>query len=158
MRAADGSEAYTRAGNLKVDALGQLTTGNGLPVLGSGGPISLPAAQKMDILPDGSISVRELGQTADVVAVADQIKLVKPDLQQLEKGPDGLFRLKGGRPAEADPTVRVASGCLESSNVNAVEAMTQIMSLARQYELNVKVMKTMDDNSSSSARMLQNLG
>ncbi len=158
VRGKDGKEAYTRAGNLKIDSLGQLTTGNGLPVLGSGGPISIPAAEKVEILSDGTINVRELGQAASLVTPVDQIKLVKPDNAQLEKGEDGLMRVKGGTPAAADPTVRVAGGFIESSNVNAVEAMTQIMSLARQYELNVKLMKSMDENSAASARVLQNLG
>lgn len=157
VQAPDGSEAYTRAGNLTVDPLGRLLTGNGLPVLGNGGPIALPPAQKIEILADGTVSVREMGQGPEVVAQVDRIKLVNPPLEELEKSSDGLVRMKSGEPAQEDPNVTVASGFLEGSNVNVVEAMTQIMALSRQYEMNVKVMRAAEENSASAGRILQGL-
>ncbi len=152
----DGGEAYTRRGDLKLDANGLLTTGNGLPVSGSGGPIAIPPAEKIDIAPDGTISIRPLGQAADELAIVDQIKMVNPPLADLEKGKDGLMRLKQGATAEVDVSLQLISGTLESSNVNIVNAMVDMIELARRFELQVKMMKTaeeMEENSASIMRM-----
>ncbi|MCP3671677.1 MAG: flagellar hook-basal body complex protein, partial [Gammaproteobacteria bacterium] len=78
VQAPDGSEAYTRRGDLKLDANGLLTTGNGLPVTGNGGPIAIPPAEKIDIAPDGTISIRPLGQAVNELAIVDQIRMVNP--------------------------------------------------------------------------------
>ena len=151
----NGKEGYTRSGAFYVDESGLLKVGNGLPVLGNGGPISIPQNQKLEIGVDGTVSVVVAGSDANVSAVVDRIKLVKPDLKQLIKSDDGLLRLKNGSPAEADPSIRVASGFLESSNVNAVSEFTSVLALARQYELNVKMMHTMEKADESSQRLMQ---
>lgn len=155
VQAADGSEAYVRTASLKVDALGVLRTGNGLPVMGNGGPIAVPPEQKIEIGQDGTISIRALGEAPNVLAEVDRLKLVNPDLKQMEKGSDGLMRLKDRQPVLADASVQVASGFLESSNVNAVEEMTAMLSLSRQFELQVKMMRTAEDDSAAMARVLQ---
>ena len=155
VRAPDGSEAYTRDGNLQITALGQLLTGSGLPVLGNGGPIALPQASKVEIGTDGTITVRALGQGSDALAQVERIRLVNPPAQDLHKSEDGLIRVREGVRVTADPTVRLASGFLEGSNVNAVEAMTEMLGLARQYEVQVKLMKTVDENTEVAARLLQ---
>jgi flagellar basal-body rod protein FlgF len=155
VQAADGSEAYVRTASLNIDALGVLRTGNGLPVMGNGGPIAVPPEQKIEIGQDGTISIRALGEGPSVLAEVDRLKLVNPDLKQMEKGSDGLIRFKGSEPVQADATVQVTSGFLESSNVNAVEEMTAILSLSRQFELQVKMMRTAEDNAAAVARVLQ---
>jgi flagellar basal-body rod protein FlgF len=155
VQAPDGGEAYVRTASLNVDALGVLRTGNGLPVLGNAGPIAIPPEQKIEIGADGTISIRALGEAPNVLAEVDRIKLVNPDLKQMEKGQDGMIRYTGQGLVEADATVQVTSGFLESSNVNAVEEMTAILSLSRQFELQVKMMRTAEDNSSAMARVLQ---
>jgi len=155
VRAADGSEAYTRAGNLQLTPTGQLLTGSGLPVLGNGGPIALPEASKIEIGSDGTITVRALGQGSEALVQVDRIRLVNPSDQQMEKREDGLVYFREGARAPLDANVRVASGFLEGSNVNAVEALTEMLSLARQYEMQVKLMKTVDENTESAARLLQ---
>ncbi|BAN49759.1 flagellar basal-body rod protein FlgF [Metapseudomonas resinovorans] len=156
VQAPDGGEAYVRTGSLQIDALGQLRTGNGLPVMGNAGPIAIPPEQKVEIGQDGTISVRALGEAPNVVAEVDRIKLVNPDPKQLEKGTDGMIRLKDNQPpAAADANVQVTSGFIEASNVNAVEEMTAILSLSRQFELSVKMMRTAEDNSAAMARVLQ---
>ena len=154
VQAADGSEAYVRTASLNVDALGMLRTGSGLPVLGNAGPIAVPPEQKIEIGQDGTISIRALGEAPNVLAEVDRLKLVNPDLKQMSKGEDGMMRFNGPQPL-ADATVRVTSGFLESSNVNAVEEMTAILSLSRQFELQVKMMRTAEDNASAMARVLQ---
>lgn len=155
VQAPDGSEAYTRAGNLSIDATGALRTANGLAVMGNSGPISLPPIDKFEIGSDGTISVITLGQTAETMVETNRIKLVKPDIKNLEKGADGLFRQRDGLPAAVDASVRVAGGVLEGSNVNAMSEFTQIISLARQYDMQLKLMKSAEDNSSASAQLLQ---
>ncbi|HEY1027619.1 MAG TPA: flagellar basal body rod protein FlgF [Pseudomonas sp.] len=155
VQAPDGSEAYVRTASLNIDALGVLRTGNGLPVMGNAGPIAVPPEQKVEIGQDGTISIRALGEDPNALAQVDRIKLVNPDPKSMEKGTDGLIRVKGQPAVEADATVQVTSGFLEASNVNAVEEMTAILSLSRQFELSVKMMRTAEDNSSAMARVLQ---
>ena len=155
IQAEDGTEAYTRAGDLKVDVNGQLRTGRGSPVLGNGGPIVLPPAATVEIGADGTISIRAIGSEANALTVLDRIKLVKPELSNVFKDADGLMRLQDGSNAPLDATIKVASGTLESSNVNAVSALVNMIELQRKYEMQVKMMKSADDNSAASARLLQ---
>jgi flagellar basal-body rod protein FlgF len=155
VQAADGTEAYTRAGSFAVDATGMLRTMDGLPVLGAGGPINIPENEKVQIGADGTISIVGRGQGPEAMVEVGQLKLVNPDIQAIEKGDDGLFRQRDGLNAEPAVEVTVRSGMLESSNVNAIDEFTQILSLSRQYEMQVKLMKTAEENSASSAQLLQ---
>lgn len=155
VRAPDGKEAYTRAGNLQVDQNGVLRTGNGLAVLGGEAPIVIPENEKIQIGSDGTVTVVGLGQGPEAMTEVGRIKLVNPDTKNLEKGDDGLFRQRDGLNAQAVATVRLRSGVLETSNVNAIDEFTKIMALARQYEMQVKMMKTADDNSASSASLIR---
>ena len=156
VQAEDGTEAYTRAGDLNIDINGQLRTGKGLPVLGNGGPIVLPPSAKIEIGADGTISVLPLGAAAVGLAQVDRSRLVNPDAADLEKSEDGLVHLKDGvAPPDLDGAIQVAPGFLEGSNVNAVSALTDILSLSRQYELQVKLMSQADQISQSTARLLQ---
>lgn len=154
IQAPDGSEAYTRAGDLRVSATGTLETGAGHPVLGDAGPISIPDAQELEIAADGTISVLPVGQAPSTMAVVGRIKLVAPPEEQLVKGEDGLLRLQDGNMANPDAEVRVASGTLETSNVSSVEALTTMIHLARQYETQVKLMKTAEENDAASAKLM----
>lgn len=161
VQAPDGTEAYTREGGLQVDINGLLRTATGLPVLGNGGPIALPPASTITIGEDGSISVVGIGQTPEEIALIDRIKLVNPDPATLAKGVDGLVHLQPNQQTgeitipPADANVNVQSGYLESSNVNAVEEMTSILSHSRQFELQVKIMTASDQNTELAARLLQ---
>lgn len=150
-----GDEAYTRSGELVVDPNGVLRTGKGLPVIGEGGPIVIPPAAHIEIGVDGVITVQVQGAQANELAQVDRIKLVNPDKQQLEKGLDGLMRLRNGEPADADALVRVESGFLEASNVNAAQELINILSLTRQYEMQTKMMKTVDENSAAAASVMR---
>lgn len=151
----DSREGYTRAGDLHITETGQLVTGAGLAVMGEGGPIAIPPAEKVEIGSDGTISIRPVGEASNALAVLDRIKLVKPDLQQVFKDNDGLLRMQDGSDAPLDATVTVSSGTLESSNVNAVGALVKMIELQRQYEMQVKMMKTTQENSAASARLMQ---
>lgn len=143
---AQGNEAYTRAGNLQLTEQGFLQTAGGLTVMGGDGPIELPVPlAKLDISQDGGIQILPMGAPANAIVEAARIKLVKPDNSDMVKGNDGLFRRKDGQIAEADATVSLLSGAIEGSNVNAVGEMTYLISLQRQFELQVKMMKTAED-------------
>lgn len=156
VRGANGQEAYTRAGSLRVDALGQLHTADGHAVLGDKGPITLPPLEKVEIGFDGTITVREQGQAPNGVGQLGQIKLVNPKNTQLVKGEDGLMYLRPGeKPLKADENVRVRSGFVEGSNVNVVDEFTNVMSLARQFDMQIKLMRTAEDNSSAATKLLQ---
>jgi len=155
VQAKDGGEAYTRAGDLHITPEGQLVTGSGLPVLGNAGPIAIPPAQKVEIGTDGTISIIPQGANATALAVLDRIKLVKPDKFQLEKGADGLMRIKDGAPVEATNDVRLVTGSLEGSNVSTVEEMVHMIELAREFEYQIKMMKTVEDNGNASAELMR---
>jgi flagellar basal-body rod protein FlgF len=155
VQAPDGTEAYTRAGDLELSPFGELLTGSGLPVLGNNGPVVLPPFETVELGMDGTVSVRELGQGAEVMAALDRIKLVNPGNQELFKGADGLFRRSDGGDSLPDAEVTIVSGYLEASNVNVVEAMVEMIALTRNYEMNVKLMQTAQQNSEVSARLLQ---
>lgn len=154
---ADGSEAYTRNGSLTVSANGVLQTRDGRPVLGDGGPVSLPPDNEITIGADGSVSASQPGQPG-VVNVVAQLKLVNPPEAELVRGDDGLFRLQGGAAAPADPNVRVAGGYLEGSNVNVVDQMVQMISLARQFEMQTRMLSTAEQNDRAAARVLGGQG
>jgi len=151
----DGREGYTRSGDLQVTSLGQLVTGTGLTVMGEGGPIAIPPAQEIEIGIDGTVSIRPVGSASNELAILDRIKLVKPELNTVFKDSDGLIRMRDGSSAPLDATVKVASGTVESSNVNTVGALVSMIELQRQYEMQVKMMKSADDNGAASARLLQ---
>jgi len=151
----DGREAYTRAGDLRVDPNGQLLTGTGHPVLAEGAPVSVPPHSSLLIAPDGTISVVPLGQGPETTANVGRIKLVNPEAAAVERGSDGLFRMRDGTDAPADAAVQLASGVLESSNVNAADAMVNMIELARNFELQVKAMRTAEENGQASAQLLR---
>lgn len=153
---ANGKEAYTRAGNLKLTVDGFLETAGGDRVLSDAGPIEVPQPlTKISINQDGSIQVQAKGAPSTALQEVGRIKLVKPDHRDLHKGTDGLFRLQSGNPADADPTVSLIAGAVEGSNVNAVGEMTYMISLQRQYELQVKMMKTAEEADRQQNQLLR---
>ena len=155
VQGADGQEAYTRAGDLRIGPNGQLVTGAGHAVLGNGGPIAVPPTEKFEIGVDGTITIRPTGQAATSLSVLDRIKLVNPPKAELVKGNDGLMRLKDGQAVPADANVRVATGSLEMSNVNAVESMVNMITLARNFEMQVRAMRTTQENDQAAAQLLR---
>jgi flagellar basal-body rod protein FlgF len=155
VQAADGGEAYTRAGDLQLGSDGSLTDGRGNPVLGTAGPINVPDSAQISIGSDGTISTVPMGQGPNTVAAVGQIKLVNPDATQLTEGTDGLMHLADGSEADADPSVSLAPGALEASNVNPSSELVKMISLSRQYEMQVRSIKTAEDDSDDSMKLLQ---
>jgi flagellar basal-body rod protein FlgF len=152
---AEGNDAYTRNGNLRVNPNGILETSLGQPVRGNGGPISLPPYEKLFIGGDGQISIVPQGQTAETLVQVDRLRLVNPPATELVRSGDGLFNLRDGSTAAPDPSVRVASGQLESSNVNPAEALAEMIEMSRHYEMQVRAMNTADELDSASSRLIR---
>jgi len=155
VQAPDGSEAFTRDGNLRVTPEGFLVNGAGHQVMGNGGPISLPPAKTVSVGVDGTITIVPLGQAASTLVEVDRIKLVKPEPARLIKGEDGLLRLREPEPVNPDASVRLETGMLERSNVNPVEVMAKMITLARGFEMQVKIMKTADEIDRASEELVR---
>ena len=154
VQAADGSEAYTRNGSLKLDENGVLQTHDGLNVMGDGGPLSIPPGRNVAIGKDGTISLVPDGSAATGLTSVGKLKLVNPSTADLVRGDDGLFRLKDGSSADTDPNVKVVSGALESSNVNVVDAMVNMISLARAFDMNMKLLQNAESNDTKAGQLL----
>ncbi|EAQ31829.1 MULTISPECIES: flagellar basal-body rod protein FlgF [Idiomarina] len=153
---ANGNERYTRNGSLEIDAGGMLRTSSGDPVMGDAGPVLIPMPiDSLTIGRNGNISIRPQGAPEDANEIVDRIKLVNPPLNNVEKTTDGYFALKDGQQALADANVKLEVGALEGSNVNAIGEMTSMIALQRQYEMNVKMMKTADENAQRSATLMR---
>ena len=150
----DGTEAYTRNGSLKLSENGVLQTQSGLNILGDGGPISIPPDVNITIAKDGTVSAMANDFKPGPSNVLGRIKLVNPPEDTIVRGDDGLFRVRGGDPADADPAVALVGGSLEGSNVNVVDAMVNMISLARQFEMQMNLLKNAESNDAKAAQLL----
>jgi flagellar basal-body rod protein FlgF len=153
VQTADGTQAYTRGGTLNVGALGLLETQRGEVVLGDNGPIAVPPHTQISIGNDGTIAIVPQGQGPETLAQVGRIRLVNPPPAALEKRPDGLVRLADGAAAEADASVTLVSGFIESSNVNMASAMIDMIEIGRQFEVAVRMMRTADENAERAAAL-----
>lgn len=149
----NGTEAFTRNGSLRLNENGILQTQEGLNVMGDGGPISIPPDVKIAIAKDGTVTGITSG-TPGTVTPLGRIKLVNPPEENIVRGDDGLFRLRDGAEAEADANVVVIGGAVEGSNVNVVNAMVDMISLARQFEMQMNMMKNAEANDSRATQIL----
>jgi len=150
----DGTEAYTRNGALQMNENGLLTTTQGFSIAGEGGPITVPPEVSVAIGGDGTISTIATTTKPGAPTVLGRIKLVNPAEQDMVRGDDGLFRLKDGKAADADPTVAVAGGALEGSNVSPIDSMVTMISLARSFDLQMSLMKNAENNAAKATQIL----
>ena len=132
----------------------QVSEGDHPYVLSAGGPIGIPPDNSITIAPDGTVSVVPLYGAPNNTNDVGRIKLVNPPEDELVRGNDGLFRLKSGDPADADETVRLATEALEGSNVNPVDSMVSMISLARQFEMQIKMLQSADSNAAKAGQIL----
>jgi len=146
----DGTEAYTRAGSLDVNAEGLLVTRAGLPVVGDGGPITVPANSEVQIAQDGTISARAGNAKPQTIG---KLKLVTPE-SPMTRGTDGLFRAADGSDFPADPKARVQDGALEGSNVSPVETMVSMIAAARQFEHQMKMLSNAEKQDQTASKLL----
>jgi len=155
VQADDGSEGYTRRGDLKLSESGLLTTGDGFPVLGGGGPITLPPADSIKIAKDGGIWIVPQGGQIDQPQLVDTIKLANAKGSTIAKGTDNLFREVNGGALPEDPFASVTAGALEGSNVNATTALVQMIEASRAWETQIKMIDTAKDIDSSGASLMR---
>ncbi|RJS95170.1 flagellar basal body rod protein FlgF [Salinisphaera sp. Q1T1-3] len=159
VQADDGSEAYTRNGNLQMDATGMLRSA-GRPVLSRNGqPIVLPLNATVSIAADGTISALGGGEEPNTMTDVGQLKLVGAGDNGMHRRGDGLFQrgapgTPDDGPAPFDGTVRLVSGALESSNVSPTETMVSMIGDARQFEMQMKMLSSADDNARAANRLL----
>jgi flagellar basal-body rod protein FlgF len=151
---ADGTESYTRNGALQISPNGILQTSNGQTIAGEGGPITIPPDVTVSVGSDGTISTLSTTTVPAAPTVLGRIKLVNPNDADLVRGDDGMFRLKDGSSAQADPTVSVAGGALEGSNVSAVDSMVSMISLARSFEMQMSMLKNAENNAAKATQIL----
>jgi flagellar basal-body rod protein FlgF len=154
VQAPDGGEAYTRAGDLQINNAGLLTTGAGYPVMGNNGPIAIPPHQELKIGADGTISILPIGQTPNTIAIVDRIKLADAGAEPLVKTAEGLLQPASGDILPANAATTVQSGVLETSNVNGINALANMIELSRKYEIQVKLFKAAEDNDSAATQLL----
>ena len=155
VRLPDGREAYTRDGQLQTDVAGRLLSSEGFEIIGANGPIALPPSESVVVGSDGTVTVRPEGQGPEALVQVGRIKLVNPGASLLRKDATGLMVLADASTALEDPAVTVTSGFLESSNVNAVNELTEILSLARQFELEVRMMRVAEENSEAASQLIR---
>ncbi len=156
VQASDGSEAYTRRGDLKQTESGLLTTGDGLPVIGQSGPVTLPPYDQISIAKDGGIWIVPTGGDPKQPQQVDKLKLASPTGSQIAKGVDGLFREVNGGILPDDPLASLTPASLEGSNVNATEMLVQMIEASRSWETQVKMIDTakqIDDGGANLMRL-----
>ena len=154
VRTPDGGEAYTRNGSLQVGPNGMLQTRNGLTVLGDSGPIAIPPDTDITIAKDGTVSTVPIGQNLNAVSAVGRIKLVNPAEAGLARGADGLFRVQSGSTVPADAGVTLISGALETSNVNVVDALVEMIGLARQFDMQIKLLQSAEANATKASQVM----
>jgi flagellar basal-body rod protein FlgF len=150
---ASGQPAYTRNGSLQVGMNGQLVTSNGLPVLGTGGPIAIPANSEVSVGKDGTVTVIT-NNLYNAATTIDQIRLVNPADADMVRGDDGLFRQKSGEPAPVDASVSLATGALESSNVSSVNALISMINQSRYFDMQMELMQKAADNDTHAVQVM----
>ncbi len=150
----DGREAYTRSGSIRVDDNGALLAPGGFPLMGDGGPLVIPPESTISIARDGTISAIPDSGSQSAVTVVGRIKLVTLEPRDAVRGDDGLFRTANGNPAPADERGTLISGALEGSNVNPAEAMVAMIGVSRDFELQMRLLTTAENNARSAAQLL----
>lgn len=152
LRQADGSEVYTRDGKLRLNENGVLTGAHDLAVAGDTGPITAPPDARLSVGADGTISAIDVQGKATALG---KIKLVNPAPQDVQRGDDGLFRTRSGEAADTDIGVQLHASMLEGSNVNAIDAMVSLISLARGFELQMNLLKNAESNDTKAGQIMQ---
>lgn len=158
VQGSDGKEAYTRNGSLQISSSGVLQTRSGQSVMGDAGPITIPPNTQITFAKDGTISAIPEGSQASAIVVVGRLKLVNPPADQLDRGGDGLFRLKDGSVAPADAKTEVVSGNLEGSNVSTVAMLVDMISLARKFDMQMKMLTTADNDAKSASSIMNIAG
>lgn len=155
VQAEDGEEAYTRRGDLSVDATGLLTNGDGRPVIGDGGPVTVPLGAKVSIGPDGSVLAADPATPDAPPQQVAKLKIAGTDGSKIEKGLDGLFRVSGGGVLPADDEAKVQTGTLEQSNVDPTAILVEMIEAQRLFDMRTKMIATAKEVDEGSAALMR---
>ncbi|GGA13166.1 flagellar basal-body rod protein FlgF [Blastomonas marina] len=155
VQAPNGDEGYTRRGDLMMTESGLVTTGDGHPVLGEGGPLTLPPADSVRIAEDGGVWIVPAGGNPNQPQQVDRLRIVSTAGSEVVKGEDTLFRVKNGGVLPSNPDARLRSGALEGSNVNMTEALVDMIETSRAYETQVKLLTTAKEMDDGGASVMQ---
>jgi flagellar basal-body rod protein FlgF len=155
VQAPDGEPAYTRRGDLQVAPSGLLTTGDGHPVLGQQGPITVPPADSITLDQQGRLWIVPAGGDASQPQELDRLRLASPAGSEIAKALDGLFRVRGGGILPDDPDARLLTGSLEGSNVNPTTALVEMMEASKAWDTQLKLISSARDMDSASAGLMQ---
>jgi flagellar basal-body rod protein FlgF len=153
VQARDGNEAFVRSASLKVNSVGLLETESGELVLGDNGPLAIPPYTEISLASDGTVSIVPQGQGAETMAQVGRLRLVNPDVERLAKRMDGLIEVADTQEIEADANVKVASGVIETSNVNVASTLVDMIEFQRQYDIAVRMMQAADQNANRAASL-----
>ena len=155
VQAEDGSEAYTRRGDLSISPTGLLVNGEGLPVMGEAGPITVPLGGKPSIAPDGMVLVTDPAAPDQPPQEAGRIKLAGWQGSPISKGLDGLFRVEGGGVLPTDEQARLVSGSLEQSNVKPTEVLVEMIDAQRLFAMRTKLIATARECDEGGAQLMR---
>lgn len=155
VQAADGEEAYTRRGDLSLSPTGVLQNGDGRPIIGDAGPITVPPGSKVSVSPDGTVLVANPATPEAPPAPLARIKLASPAGTKIAKGLDGLFRVEGGGVLPADDEARVMTGTLEQSNVDPTQVLVEMVEAQRLFDIRTKVIATARDIDEGGASLMR---
>ena len=155
VQAKDGEEAYTRRGDLQVAPSGLLTTGDGNPVQGTQGPVTIPPADAITIDQEGRVWIVPQGGDAENPQEVDRLRLATPAGSEIAKGLDGLFRVKGGGILPDDPEARLLTRSIEGSNVTATSALVEMIEASRSWDTQLKMIGDVRDMDSATANLMQ---
>ena len=155
VQAEDGEEAYTRRGDLQISPSGLLTTGDGHPVQGGQGPVTIPPADAISIDQEGRVWVVPQGGDPENPQEVDRLRLATPTGSEIAKGLDGLFRVKGGGILPDDPEARLLTRSIEGSNVTATSALVEMIEASRSWDTQLKMISDVRDMDSATANLMQ---
>ena len=155
VQAGDGSEAYTRRGDLEVAPSGVLQTGDGFIVQGQSGPITVPPYDSLSIAGDGTISIVPRGGDPKAPTVLDKLKIASTKGSDTVKGLDNLLRVRGGGTLPDNADAKISGGALEGSNVNMTQALVDMIENQRSYEVQANLLKSAKDMDESGASLMR---
>ena len=155
VQATNGEEAYTRRGDLQISPSGLLTTGDGHPVQGGQGPVTIPPADAISIDQEGRVWIVPQGGDPENPQEVDRLRLATPTGSEIAKGLDGLFRVKGEGILPDDPEARLLTRSLEGSNVTATSALVEMIEASRSWDTQLKMISDVRDMDSATANLMQ---
>jgi len=155
VQAPDGGEGYTRRSDLSVSPTGVLQNGDGLPVIGENGPITVPPGSVISIAQDGGVMSSNPQTPEQPPVQIEKVKLVNWRGSDVEKDLTGLFRAPAGGVLPTDEEARVLPGALEQSNVDPSAVLVEMVEAQRLFDIRTKLIATARELDEGSASLMR---